>query len=821
MSILELSIEHTIRIQALKIKQEEKGMPENYELKDFKEVIAEEKKVLQIRRKKLFGDADANKLDENCFGIALSGGGIRSATINLGFLRTFNQYDILKRADYISTVSGGGYTGAYLQATLKNEQNYERLFNKEHVEHMRSRGEYLLPGTGWIKRWNTLVLTVGYFSSLIMSWISPAIILGLAIILYAVLGQVLHINRFDGFRNFIDSVEVWEYGLMLFGGLLSFHFIANIWKKFGIGISKKFNHLEAALSLVALVWMAIFMISGLREANPIGVDNVAYYLILGVMLFLLGFLANPNALSFHRFYRNQLTDAYLHFTKNCKNIKLKDLFNPNEKDKKGIINPYPLINTCLNLQASNDEKFSGTKTSDYFLLSPLYCGAKLTKYVSTKDAPGYKQLTLPAAITISAAAVNPGMGNYSNKLLSVFMTIINARLGFWINNPLKLSTKLPVWWPQYFYYELMSKIGTSNKMLNISDGGHIENLGVYELLRRQCRLIVAVDAGADPEFSFTDLENLTVRARNELGLAIVFREDQIPENVIRPRPSHGYSNKRFAVADVYQIWEEIELRDHAGKAIKDENGRNIEALINYEYQDETQPITVSIDIKGGVSGYMKDRMILIAENYVEEKFSSKEIRHLDTLKVSTMVYVKSSVTAPQGKPNISRNEELKYGTYKYKIYHPAFPHEPTSDQFFDRIQWESYYQLGQYIAADVLGQEDFQSFEENTKVERRYSIDQLIEHFDGTKERTVTEEVRPDVPEKEIVRRSIPVAMDAPPISAKIEEPKMNDSENQPSTVNPSQPERASVDNDSGETRNNEAKEVPKIIVDGDVDYKI
>ena len=119
-------------------------------------------------------------------------------------------------------------------------------------------------------------------------------------------------------------------------------------------------------------------------------------------------------------------------------------------------------------------------------------------------------MTLPAAVTISAAAVNPGLGSYSNKILSVLLTLFNLRLGFWVPNPMRLGSAYPVvWWPFYFFYELFGRIGTDKKMVNISDGGHIENLGVMELLRRKCKLIIAVDAGADPDYIFSDLENLT------------------------------------------------------------------------------------------------------------------------------------------------------------------------------------------------------------------------------------------------------------------------------------------------------------------------
>lgn len=54
-------------------------------------------------------------------GLALSGGGIRSATFNLGVLQVFAKRGLLKWFDYLSTVSGGGYVGSNLSATLNSE----------------------------------------------------------------------------------------------------------------------------------------------------------------------------------------------------------------------------------------------------------------------------------------------------------------------------------------------------------------------------------------------------------------------------------------------------------------------------------------------------------------------------------------------------------------------------------------------------------------------------------------------------------------------------------------------------------------------------
>ncbi len=636
------------------------------------QVIEEEDKFLKARRKKLFSSEAAEKLSENRFGIALSGGGIRSATINLGFLKTLNKFNILEQADYLSTVSGGGYTGAYIQGSLRQSGSFDKLFSTEHVKYMRTRGEYLFPGTGWLKVWNQFILVIGYLISFLMSLISPAIIIVLVCGIYYFAKDTIGFEIAQGAdpSNFTKRVNwLFENGTTVLLILFIIHYLFNIVLNFNLSISARFTTLESILVGLSLLAMVVFYLLSIRSAQFPALESILPYIGFGFLLIILGMFTNPNATSFHRFYRKQLADTYLNFTGDHKNIPLKDLAKIDENTPSSHLAPYPIINTCLNLQSSNDSNFAGTKSSDYFQLSPIYCGAKLTGYVPTDNTVGYSNMTLPAAVTISAAAVNPGMGIYSNKVLSILTTIFNLRLGYWIWNPKKLKTTYPVvWWPLYFFYELFSMIGLDNKMINISDGGHIENLAVMELLRRKCRLIIAVDAGADPGFAFGDLTNLTIRARNEMGLDIRFRPDSIPEDVLSPFPSTGYSKKRFAIADIFQLWEKVE-----------EHGEEV-------------------------------------------------VKHYKDKKVGTFVYVKSTVTAPEGRPKLQPSDGLKYGTYKYKIYHPDFPHEPTSDQFFDPVQWESYFQLGQYIGADVLG---IQRLDDRPGTcARVITIDEMIDYFD-------------------------------------------------------------------------------------------
>jgi len=641
----------------------------------FKEVIQREKEQLRQRRKKL-NQEHGTPEQENWFGIAMSGGGIRSATINLGFLQTLNKFGILQKADYMSTVSGGGYTHAYVQATAKEKGDFGQLFTPEHIAGLRKHGEYLTPGQGLWKSANTFLLAVAFVVSWLMSLISPVIVAGIIYYLFDVIFGFIGENPLAPTSSLAYSIEWWA--LAIVGGLMLVHFVANILLNYNLGISKQFNKAESALAVIGLALYGWILLSEVKTGERPTDSMLVDYAINAVLLFVLGFFTNPNALSFHRYYRKQLADLFLQFAGTHKNMALKDIFKIDSDKKADYLAPYPLINTCLNLQnPGGGEKFKGTKASDYFLLSPLFCGSKLTCYVASDRYDDYRQMTLPAAVTISAAAVNPGLGIYSNKLLSVLMTVFNARLGFWISNPLKLEkTRAIVWWPIYFFKELLGRIGLNNKKINISDGGHIENLGVYELLRRGCRLIVAVDAGSDALYTFFDLNNLIIRARNELGLEIRFRHDEQPEDLIRPRPSQVYSKKRFAVADIYQWWEDRKVIDPATQKEKNE-------IVNFD----------------------RPR------------------------KVGTFVYVKSAVLAPAGKPYLSEDDDpLKYGTYKYKIYHPDFPHESTADQFFDEIQWEAYYQLGRYIGADVLGVNDLEQYEE--KPAPQLSVEQLLAWFD-------------------------------------------------------------------------------------------
>ncbi len=88
----------------------------------FRDVLAEENKAVSTTSASNVVHARAattESVPEESYGLAFSGGGIRSATFNLGILQGLAQAKMLPKMKYISTVSGGGYIGAWLISWIK------------------------------------------------------------------------------------------------------------------------------------------------------------------------------------------------------------------------------------------------------------------------------------------------------------------------------------------------------------------------------------------------------------------------------------------------------------------------------------------------------------------------------------------------------------------------------------------------------------------------------------------------------------------------------------------------------------------------------
>ena len=236
-----------------------------------------------------------------------------------------------------------------------------------------------------------------------------------------------------------------------------------------------------------------------------------------VILFIISLMININSISQHAFYRDGLSKTYMIKRKKGKiksneGITLKELHTHHN-------GPYHLINATLNLQGSTNRHLSG-RMADYFIFSKFYCGAESTGYHHT-ESYNKGQTELATAMAISGAAASPSMGTDTNSLMAFYMILFNIRLNVWMPNPNpKYAAKKLTIWPRYFLKEFFPLNKEENAKLNLSDGAHHENLGIYPLLKRRCRLIIASDAASDPDYKINDLANLKRKARIDLGINI-------------------------------------------------------------------------------------------------------------------------------------------------------------------------------------------------------------------------------------------------------------------------------------------------------------
>ncbi|HHJ15472.1 MAG TPA: hypothetical protein ENJ80_02125 [Gammaproteobacteria bacterium] len=377
----------------------------------------------------------------------------------------------------------------------------------------------------------------------------------------------------------------------------------------------------------------------------------------------LGRYANINYLGIHRYYRDRLMELFMpdpekalagkiatSAASGADKMPIHDLIDDQAGNgQEANPAPYHIINTNVVLESSAIPKFRG-RGGDNFILSPYFCGSNATGWCRSRDYMDGR-MTLPTAMAISGAAVNPGTGVGGEgvtrqPLLSMLMGLLNIRLGYWAPNPnpnpekkhekkdgkedeknggkkdgkekrscKERGSSIPNFLrPGLHEILLRSRLNETRPFIQLTDGGHFENLALYELIRRHARLIVVCDGGADPDFQFGDLANAIEKIRVDFGTLILCDCEDLQPLV--PRKKAGAK-----VAD-----DTIECA---------ERGYIMSTII---YPDNSQ---------------------------------------------GRLLYLKTTFF-----------EQLSADLYGYKKTHPQFPDEPTSDQFFDEKQFEAYRELG-------------------------------------------------------------------------------------------------------------------------------
>lgn len=705
-------------------------------------ILEAEKLHIHRWRRAAGADRPTHDLSDTLSALALSGGGIRSATFALGITQAFAARDLMSRFDYLSTVSGGGYLGASLTWLTRPGTGYtfgqntkdlrdparrfpypvdppaaqqDRLSDPQQdaqLIYLRQHGKYLTPGRGLdvlslvavvlrgfllnLLVWSPVIsaalflimapwpfwpsipwfgqrlATLPGFAVLAALGAGAALLFALASLIYSLATYLAGSQsawRYHARRKFEIHIRylLWTVAITVPIVLLPFIYDAQVrWLasaglvsvlgglgsavgtflrlrsgngQGGLGMSVV-APLGAALMLYGIVLLgyawagAFYACTELGARQPLPPFQCAapwmwelWIGVLGVAL-VSGYFVNVNLLSLHRFYRDRLMEAFLpdplpasepptHEAQEADVARLH-AFSELARDPTG---PYHLINTNLILVHSQD-RVRRTRGGDSFVLSPLYCGSNATGWCSTRNFLG-GDLTLATAMAISGAAANPnaGGGIYRHRPVAVLMALTNIRLGYWVSHPdpavrmKKRRSHFDTAWR-----ELTGKLDETRRLLQLSDGGHFDNLGVYELIRRRVRLIVACDGTADPDFAFADFIALLARIEADFGARIEFSEGAGLE-VFMPSAAAGF------------------------------------------------PRNAQLARRG---------------------FTVGKIRYADGTE-GDLIYLTTTLF-----------KGLGLQTLGYCAAHEDFPDQSTADQFFDDAQFEAYRQLGYSLGAAML-----------------------------------------------------------------------------------------------------------------------
>jgi hypothetical protein len=188
--------------------------------------------------------------------------------------------------------------------------------------------------------------------------------------------------------------------------------------------------------------------------------------------------------------------------------------------------PLHVINTALNLTAGEKLAWQQRQAAS-FTISPLHAGSLYVGYRRSRHYGGADGVSIGTAVTISGAAASPNQGYHSSPAMAFLLTLLNVRLGWWLGNPGIAGRKThgkghPTSSIPLLGNELAGNTSDAYPWVYLSDGGHFENLGIYEMVLRRCRHIVVSDAGCDPTFNFEDLGNAMRKIRTDLGVPIDF-----------------------------------------------------------------------------------------------------------------------------------------------------------------------------------------------------------------------------------------------------------------------------------------------------------
>ncbi len=358
----------------------------------------------------------------------------------------------------------------------------------------------------------------------------------------------------------------------------------------GVNMAEEKSASSWAGPVVVLHWTALDAAS--RSAT-VWTGIAVSALALSMISVLLAIRANINEFSMHHFYKNRLVRCYLGASQGrVRRPNSWTGFDPQDdlplqelRARTGYYGPYPIVNTALNINRGSELAKQERKAAS-FVYTPLYCGftpehsdediravganGRLHPggYRSTSEFGGAGGPGIGTAMAISGAAANPNMGYHTSGGLSFLMTVFNVRLGWWVGNPrIDGPSRRPGPWFALWYLiaEAAGRTTDRSHYLNLSDGGHFDNIGLYELVRRRCRFILVGDAEQDPGLTFGSLASAIRKCRTDFGVEIDIDLHAIEESAGGSRAHCVVGVITYPEQDLGAI-SSLGLRDDGGRA---------------------------------------------------------------------------------------------------------------------------------------------------------------------------------------------------------------------------------------------------------------
>jgi hypothetical protein len=574
-------------------------------------------------------------------GIALSGGGIRSAAFNLGALQALQETLLLPNAAYLAAVSGGNYIASALTISAAHLdpdcQNGKPLWGRGSPEerYLRQHTDYLAPGLVgklWMAASGVYGLVLNYLPFALVSVLIGRL-LGWGLFLLGVRPSDLRLGGFSQpgsvvvivltclgagmvtmalllvvYRRWFKDGHPGDYGeskaekiaMYLFSatgligvclilpklaelyGLVSAKALATVFADgegafesvggrlliasawllltlvvavVALALGRRFRALRVMLVLASLAGAGLMLIplfSSLDYVTRHGVSSTAdvlWLVVPAVVVLVMGVTVHNRRYSMHLFYRERLNSA---FALKRRNDGGRVQAEPIRFDKKlyfsGLGGTHsairlPKLVVCCAVNLTNHDvpvgRFAESFTFEHDVTGGPILGYRNTEEFENADGVAGTQLTLPSIMAVSGAAVSPLMGRFTYPPLRFLMALTNVRLGVWIKNPLHRSwqpdnatpeggtggiRRAITWirdgWREpgalYVLREALGAAKSTHRYIYLTDGGHWENLGLVELLRRQCTHVVCFDASCDRTSQGLDIGRAIAFARSEL-----------------------------------------------------------------------------------------------------------------------------------------------------------------------------------------------------------------------------------------------------------------------------------------------------------------